>query len=46
MPRVDVTYQGRYRVNDGPWQDIPETLTVVGTPQPLEVVSATPLLVG
>jgi hypothetical protein len=43
---VDVTYQGRYRVDDGPWQDIPETLTVDGTPASLQVLSATPHLVG
>jgi hypothetical protein len=45
-PSVDVTYQGRYRVEDGPWQDIPETLTVDGTPVSLQVLSATPHLVG
>jgi hypothetical protein len=45
-PSVDVTYRGAYRVDDGPWQDIPDTLTVVGAPVGLEVVSATPHLVG
>jgi hypothetical protein len=45
-PSVDVTYQGRYRVNGGVWQDIPETLTVEGTPVELEVLTATPHLVG
>jgi hypothetical protein len=45
-PSVDVTYQGRYRVGDGPWTDIPETLTVDGTPVSLQVLSATPRLVG
>jgi hypothetical protein len=45
-PSVDVTYHGRYRVNDGPWQDIPDTLTVDGSPVDLEVLSATPHLVG
>jgi hypothetical protein len=45
-PGVDVTYQGRYSVNGGPWQDIPERLTVNGTPVELRVLSATPHLVG
>jgi hypothetical protein len=45
-PSVDVTYQGRYRVNGEDWIPVPETLTVAGTPVSLEVVSATPHLVG
>jgi hypothetical protein len=45
-PSVDVTYHGSYRVDDGPWQDIPDTLTVPGTPVNLQVLSATPHLVG
>ena len=31
-PSVDVTYQGRYRVDGGGWVPIPDTLTVAGTP--------------
>jgi hypothetical protein len=45
-PSVDVTYQGRYRVNGGDWVPIPDTLTVAGTPVDLQVLSATPHLVG
>ncbi|MBE7325528.1 hypothetical protein IEQ44_12790 [Nocardioides sp. Y6] len=45
-PSVDVTYQGRYRLNNGAWQDIPDTHTVPGTPdQPLDVLEARPALV-
>jgi hypothetical protein len=45
-PSVDVTYHGRYRVNGGGWQDIPEELTVTGSPVALQVLTATPHLVG
>lgn len=45
-PSVDVTYSGRWRVDGGEWRNIPETLTVTGTPVDLEVLSATPHLVG
>jgi hypothetical protein len=45
-PSVDVTYRGWYRVNGEEWIAIPETLTVGGTPVSLEVLSATPHLVG
>jgi len=45
-PSVDTTYAGRYRVGNGAWHTIPTTLTVAGAPVALEVVSATPHLVG
>ena len=45
-PSVDVTYQGRYRVDGQQWVPIPDTLTVAGTPVALQVLSATPHLVG
>jgi hypothetical protein len=45
-PSVDTTYAGRYRVGNGAWRQIPDTLTVAGTPVNLQVVSATPHLVG
>ncbi len=45
-PSLDTTYTGRYRVGNGPWRDIPATLTVPGAPVDLQVVSATPHLVG
>lgn len=44
-PSVDITYQGRYRVNGGPWQTIPEPRTITGTPSPLTILEATPTLV-
>ena len=45
-PSVDTTYSGRYRVGNGTWRAIPDTLTVPGAPVDLQVVSATPHLVG
>ena len=45
-PSVDTTYSGRFRVGNGNWQTIPDTLTVPGAPVDLQVVSATPHLVG
>jgi hypothetical protein len=45
-PSVDTTYAGRYRVGNGDWQTIPSTLTVPGRAVDLQVVSATPHLVG
>ncbi|MFC6696142.1 hypothetical protein [Nocardioides daphniae] len=44
-PRLDVTYTGQFRVNNGPWEDIPETHTVNGDPQNLRVLEARPTLV-
>ena len=35
-----------YRVDGGDWVPIPDTLTVAGTPADLQVLSATPHLVG
>jgi hypothetical protein len=43
---VDVTYAGRFRVDGGPWQDIPGTVTIGGPPAPLRVSEATPVLSG
>ena len=45
-PSVDTTYSGRFHVGNGSWQAIPDTLTVAGAPVDLQVVSATPHLVG
>ena len=45
-PSVDTTYQGRYRINNGPWEAIPGTLTVPGESVDLLVRSASPHLVG
>lgn len=46
QPSLDTTYAGRYRLGNGPWRAIPNTLTVTGSPVDLRVVSATPHLVG
>jgi len=45
-PSVEVTYRGRYHVDQGPWIPVPETLTVPGSPTSLTVHTATPHLVG
>lgn len=45
-PSVDVVYSGRYRVDGGDWQEIPETLTLSGEPVELAVLEATPVLTG
>ncbi|MFD1946485.1 PKD domain-containing protein [Nocardioides aestuarii] len=45
-PSVATTYQGRYRINGGGWQQIPGTLTLPGEPEALRVRSASPRLVG
>lgn len=43
--RVDTTYAGRYRIRQGDWVDIPETLTVPGEGLTLTIVAARPELV-
>lgn len=43
--RVDTTYAGEYRIGDGEWTAIGETLTVEGEDQDLEIVEAVPQLV-
>jgi hypothetical protein len=45
-PAVDTTYTATYRVNDGPWAEVPGSVTVPGVPVGLEVLTATPVLVG
>jgi hypothetical protein len=45
-PSVDVTYAAQFRVGDGEWQQIPQTVTISGTPVSLRVVEATPVLTG
>ncbi|MCD4532475.1 hypothetical protein LRP67_00015 [Nocardioides sp. cx-169] len=45
-PAVDTTYAADWRVNGGAWQPVPGTVTIPGAPVPLEVVEATPTLVG
>jgi hypothetical protein len=43
--RLDTTYSGEYRIGNGNWVAIPETLTVAGEPQDLEILEALPQLV-
>lgn len=45
-PAVDTTYTATYRVNGGPWGDVPGSVTIPGVPVGLEVLTATPTLVG
>lgn len=45
-PQLDTVYSGRFRVGNGPWQDIPGTHTVVGAPEDLRAIEAQPKLVG
>lgn len=45
-PSVDVTYSAEFRVGDGEWEEIPETVTISGTPVSLQIVEATPVLSG
>jgi hypothetical protein len=45
-PRLDVTYAARFRVNDGTWQTIDETVTITGPETALRVTEATPVLSG
>jgi len=46
QPSVDTTYTARYRVNNGPWQTIPQTVTITGPTTNLRIAEATPVLSG
>ncbi len=43
-PRVDVTYEVRYRVDGGPWAPLSQTLTATGPAGTLAVNEAAPVL--
>ena len=45
-PSVDTTYAAQFRVDGGPWRDVDGTVTIPGTPEALQVVTARPVLVG
>ncbi len=45
-PSLATTYTGRYRVGDGPWRQIPGTVTITGTGQALRAIEAQPKLVS
>lgn len=44
-PSVDIVYSGRFRVDGDEWHDFPDTHTVEGESESLEVVQARPELV-
>ncbi len=43
-PSLGTTYTGRYRVDGGPWHQIPGTVTINGTGQALRAIEAEPRL--
>ncbi|WP_145725490.1 PKD domain-containing protein [Nocardioides sp. J9] len=45
-PTLATTYTGRFRVGNGPWRQIPGTVTIDGTGQPLRAIEAEPKLVS
>jgi hypothetical protein len=45
-PSVDTTYTATFRVNGGAWRAVPGSVTIPGAPVALEVLTATPTLVG
>jgi hypothetical protein len=45
-PRVDTTYTADFRVNSGGWQPVPGSVTIPGESVAVEVVEASPILVG
>ncbi|MCW2854108.1 MAG: hypothetical protein JWM84_3772 [Nocardioides sp.] len=45
-PAVDTTYSADWRVNGGAWQPVNGTVTIPGAPVALDVVEASPTLVG
>jgi hypothetical protein len=45
-PRVDTTYTADFRVNGGAWQPVPGSVTIPGESVDLEIVEASPTLVG
>ena len=44
QPRVDVTYQVTYRVDNGPWQTLQQTLLASGPTTQLDVNEAAPVM--
>jgi hypothetical protein len=45
-PAVDTTYTATYRVNGGAWAPVPGSVTIPGDTVLLQVLTATPVLVG
>ena len=46
QPSVDVTYSARFRVGNGTWQTIPDTVTIAGPAGTLRISEATAVLSG
>jgi hypothetical protein len=46
QPSVDVTYSARFRVDNGAWQAIPDTVTIAGPAASLRISEATAVLSG
>lgn len=46
QPSVDVTYSARFRVGNGAWQTIPDTVTIAGPEGTLRISEATAVLSG
>ena len=46
QPSVATTYSARFRVGNGAWQDIAETVTIPGPADSLRVAEATAVLSG
>jgi len=46
QPSVDTTYTADFRVNGGGWQPVPGSVTIPGESVAVEVVEASPILVG
>ena len=46
QPSVDVTYSARFRVGNGAWQTIPDTVTIAGPAGALRISEATAVLSG
>ncbi|WP_415090713.1 hypothetical protein [Nocardioides sp.] len=45
-PSVDTTWSADYRIDNGPWATVPDTVTITGATQALTIRTATPVLVG
>jgi hypothetical protein len=45
-PSVDTTWSARFSFNGGPWLDVPGTVTKVGAPERIDVLTASPQLVA
>ena len=44
--RVTIVWTARYRVGNGPWQDVPGSVNTTGPATDLRIAEATPVLTG